>query len=111
MTDQPSLLDWAARRRADGMRRAVEHADIVQVGWSEAAMICLLDYADIIGRPFMVEEVRAASGLPAPPDGRAWGAVVQRAARSGAISRVGYAPAKSSNLSPKCLWVLAKEGA
>lgn len=32
---------------------------------------------------------------------------IQRAARLGIIRRVGYAPAKSSNLAPKCTWVCA----
>jgi hypothetical protein len=113
MTEQLSL-DWTpAQRRDDGMRRAVEHADAVEASWSARAHALLLEYAVLHGE-WMVEDLRdwtLVHGLPNPPDGRAWGAVVQRAARSGAIVRVGYAPAKSSNLSPKCLWVLAKEGA
>jgi hypothetical protein len=105
---QPDLLSWreAEVRRDIGMERAVEHADRKEPDWSAQAMAALLDfvmvYADM---PFLAEEVRAhADWIPPPPDGRAWGAVFQRAAREGHIVRLGYAPAKSSNLSPKVLW-------
>lgn len=103
MTD---LFTYAEQRRDDGIRRAVEHADAVVMDWSSHALVKLLEYAamhDI----FMVEDVRVyaeVKGLPAPPDGRAWGAVVQRAAKSGQIIKLGYAPARSSNLSPKVQW-------
>jgi hypothetical protein len=101
------LFTWAEKRRDIGMERAVEHADSAEEGWSADARAALLAYARRIGRPFLVEEVReAATWLPAPPDGRAWGAVTRRAALAGSIVRVGYAPAASSNCSPKCLWSL-----
>ena len=102
------LLAWgeAKARRDDGMARAVEHADAVTADWSERAMAALLDFVRSHGDiPFMAEDVRVmADYIPPPPDGRAWGAVFQRAARAGHIVKVGYAPAKSSNLSPKVLW-------
>jgi hypothetical protein len=103
--DKSDLFNWAERRRDIGMERAVEHADAVQDSWSVDATAALLAYAHRIGRSFLVEEVReAATWLPSPPDGRAWGAVTRRAALAGSIVRVGYAPAASSNCSPKCLW-------
>jgi hypothetical protein len=54
----------------------------------------------------LAENVRnwASDKLPDPPDGRAWGAVMQRARRAGYIRKVGYREAQSSNLSPKVLW-------
>lgn len=106
--EQPSLLDWkqAESRRDDGMQRAVEHADDVKPYWSDMAMTWVLVYRDMHAE-FLAEDVRAyahAGGLPGPPDGRAWGAVIRRAAKAGHIVKVGYAPAKTSNLSPKVLW-------
>src|SRR4051812_29537975 len=106
MSDQLPLLDWteATARRDDGMARAVEHADAVAPSWSERALRSLMEFKlyNPAADSFMAEEVRKWSelnGLAAPPDGRAWGAVFQRAARAGHIVRLGYAPAKSSNLS------------
>ncbi len=102
------LFSWQAAQ--SGMERAVEHADSVVPNWSERAMEALLEYArgwrDAWGDVgFLIEDVRAhATELPAPPDSRAWGAVVSKAARQGLIVKVGYAPAASSNCSPKTLW-------
>ncbi len=110
MTDTP-LLDWkqAEARRETGMSRAVEHADEVHGDWSDMAMEMLREYADAMeDRPFMAEQVRnwarTYPGWIDPPDKRAWGAVFTRAAKAGHIVKLGYAPAKSSNLSPKVLW-------
>jgi hypothetical protein len=98
----------AAARRDDGMTRAVEHADAVEPDWSTRAYVCLAEFCRERGAlTFLTEDVRAFAlnrNLPPPPDGRAWGAVIQRAAREGLIVRMGYAAAKSSNLSPKVLW-------
>jgi hypothetical protein len=112
MIDKPDLFAWAERRRDIGMERAVEHADDVEDGWSTDATAALLGYARRIGRPFLIEEVRqVATWLASPPDGRAWGAVTRRAALAGSIVRVGYAPAASSNCSPKCLWSVSDDAA
>jgi len=58
--------------------------------------------------PFLAEQfVEYATkryGLLPPPDGRAWGGPVRRAALAGKIRKVGYAPANTSNRSPKALW-------
>ena len=96
----------AGARRDDGMQRAVEHADAVEVFWSESAYSHLRDFCRL-QTSFLTEEAREfaeSRGLTPPPDGRAWGAVIRRAAKDGLIQRIGYKPAKSSNLAPKCLW-------
>lgn len=49
-------------------------------------------------------ESAESNGFPAPPDKRAWGPVIMRAFKANVIKRVGYGPARSSNLSPKCIW-------
>ena len=96
----------AALARDDGMRRSVEHADVVSHAWSTLAYLHFRRYAER-NETFLTEDVRdaaLAAGVHEPPDPRAWGAVAMRAARAGLIERAGYAPAKSSNLSPKVLW-------
>ena len=111
------LFDWAAdrivpsaaearQRRDTGMRSSVEHADDVSPSWSDRALALVAQYAQKHPE-FMAEDAREyahKSGLPVPPDGRAWGAVIQRAHRAGLIMAVGYAPSRSSNQSPKVLW-------
>jgi hypothetical protein len=97
---------FAARQRSEtGSRRAGERADRASDGWTEKAAMYLAIYAGW-AKPFLIEE--AAAKYPhTPPDGRAWGAATRLASRRGWIRRVGYAPAASSNGSPKCLWAAA----
>ena len=103
------MNDGAATRRDDGIRRAVEHADSVEPSWSDRAGAMLLQYA-ASREAWMAEDLREwahARGLPSPPDGRAWGVVVRRAAAAGHIVKVGAGPARSSNLSLKHVWCAA----
>lgn len=102
----------AARLLRDvGMETAARHADAVDEGWSDRAYQFLVDFvgANPAGR-FMAEDVRAEAGrqgLPLPPDNRAWGFVVARAAKAKIIKRVGYGPQTSASChcSPKSIWV------
>lgn len=102
----------AARLLRDaGMETAVRHADAVDEGWSDRAYQFLVDFvgANPVGR-FMAEDVRSAAEknwLPLPPDNRAWGFVVARAAKAKIIKRVGYGPQTSASChcSPKSIWV------
>lgn len=95
--------------RDDGMDRAAAHADAVHGGWSNFAYDILLRYAEK-HEVFMAEDVRefarVVDGFEDPPDGRAWGSVVMRAAKAGIIKRIGYAPMKSPNChaNPKSVW-------
>ena len=103
------LLDFAtaARRRDSGITRAAEHADSDTPGWTKIAYEFLEACAGVRQHPFLAEDVlemAAAAHLPPPPDSRAWGAIFRRAARKGVIAKAGYAPAKTSNCSPKVLW-------
>jgi hypothetical protein len=101
-----SLLDY--RPPPSGMTRAVEHADRASEGWSARAFDALVSAARSMPGPFTIEEVRARCVVDAPPDLRAWGAVVARAKRTRAIRETGaWAPTISSNGSPKRLWVAA----
>ena len=109
-------------RRDVGIERAVNRADRACPFWSDEAYEHLLDFCMLLKLPeakefglshrtsFLAETVRDFAekrGLVPPPDERSWGAVMRRAARNNLIRRIGYAPARSSNLSPKCLWVAA----
>jgi hypothetical protein len=109
--EKQSILDFEAarRRRDEGAARAAEHADrVVDPKWQQKAYDFLLKIVrGLDGQSFLAELVVAeakAANFPAPPDGRAWGAVVQRAVRAGKIVKVGYAAASTSNCSPKVLW-------
>jgi hypothetical protein len=98
----------AIEKRDIGIHRAVEKADRDDSGWSWRAYYALLKYVAAHKGQFLTEEVRdwseSQGHVIAPENGRAWGAVMQRAARRGIIRKAGYALAKSSNLSPKVLW-------
>lgn len=102
-------IDFTAAQEArdTGIERAGANADRNESGWRYQAMALLVAFAADVRRPFLVEEARAWSesrGLPAPPDGRAWGSVVRLAKSKRRIEKTGFAPAASSNCSPKCLW-------
>ena len=111
--EQPSLFDperlarierEAAQHRADvGMERAASRAERVSDGWNERALEAVRLHA-ITHPSFLVEEVRKVCPEPLHADGRAWGAVIQTAKRSGWIRNGGFSAAVSSNLSPKVLW-------
>jgi hypothetical protein len=104
MNDQS---DWMERRDL-GIERA-EGKALRELGaeWTERAARFLSLYANGVEHPFMLEDARvsAPDTVGAPSNPKAWGAAVQYAAKRGWIRRIGYSPAKSSNGSPKCLWV------
>lgn len=100
-------IDFARARRDDGIQRSGDHAGDV---WRRGARGYLLEWLATHEGTFLAEDVRAyaeARGFAHPPDGRAWGVVFQSAARERLIRKDGYAPAKSSNLSPKVRWAPA----
>lgn len=104
-------LTFARARRDHGIQQAGDHAG---ERWRKSARGYLLEYIARHPRSqfpdgvtFLAEDIREyaeAHGFDRPPDGRAWGVVFQSAAREGLIRKAGYAPARSSNLSPKVLW-------
>lgn len=97
-------FDVAAARREAGMASALDHAESDAPGWGDTCLDYMRRYALRQSDPWTCEEFRAwayALGLPMPAEQRAFGPVTQRAIRAGLIQRVGYAPAASSNGSPK----------
>src|SRR5690348_6972445 len=104
MTDSVSA---AIERRDTGMARSADHANAVEESWTARALKMVRTFIITHRDPFLTEQVRGFAekqGLPTPPDARAWGHVISTAARKGYIDKVGYAPALSSNHSPKVQW-------
>lgn len=105
MDQQTAFVFTAARARRDvGMSRSVNHAGAV---WAATAFAFVVRYALTHSEPFMTEDViraAASEGLPEPPDRRAFGAIMKKAQREGHIVADGYAPAATSNCSPKVRW-------
>lgn len=105
--EQLDLFATPQARRDDGMRRAEEHADRVTHAWSALAYgfvhqyVAGLSGADVFITEKLVEAARAAA-IPDPPDARAWGSIINRAARNGLIVKSGYA--EDRFCSPKTVW-------
>lgn len=107
------LLDFEAAetRRDDGITRAVAHAEANHKSWLERGVGLLRLYVvKQNGKNFLSEDFVVwlhhdyPISFPKPPDARAYGGIIRSAARANMIERVGYAPAKTSNCSPKCVW-------
>jgi hypothetical protein len=97
----------AVSRRNNGMRRAVTHANADLPDWSRNAYRFLVRFARR-NHEFLAEDVVAKAAesncVEAPPEPRAWGAVIRAAARAGVIRKHGYGLANTSNRSPKVRW-------
>lgn len=102
------LMNDVVARRDDAIERVAMKADLLDESWTDRAFSALMLYCSKSNASFIAEEVREWAEremLISPPhDSRAWGQVMRRAAREGRIRKLGYKPAKSSNLSPKVLW-------
>lgn len=89
-------------------RAAADKADDILPGWIDLAARQLLSYALRSTVPFTIEQARLEC-MPTPEgaDARSWGHVTRLAVRMGWIEPTGgYAPAASSNGSPKRLYRL-----
>lgn len=95
--DNQLTMDFQAAREArdEGIRTAVEHAESVTPRWADKAFDLLCQHARA-NAEFTSEDVRFAAkdSITAPPDGRAWGGIFQRAARAGIIARAGFVQAR-----------------
>ena len=90
--EQLSMLDDSGRIRRDlGIRHAVQHAEDVEPGWHESALLFLFSYSGN-HETFSGEMVREASRdiVASPPHLRAWGGIMLAGAKRGWISRAGY---------------------
>lgn len=94
MRDAQADLFEARRLRDDGIERAEEHAERVSARFKERARYVLNLYLAGLefGDEFTAEDVRVWGRdlVEEPPDRRAWGGVLQRAAKDRRILQVGY---------------------
>lgn len=101
-------METARQLRDAGMQQAIDHADTEAPTWSERAFRFTKAFA-IMNKRLTSEGVRQYAercGLPKPPDGRAWGAVMIRAVRAGIIAKIGYTTALDPKVhcNPVTLW-------
>ena len=97
MRGSQGSLDLGVVGRDAGMRRAVEHANEKRSGWSTLAFVFFEKFATA-NRRFTTEEYIAyalSSGLPLPPDKRAFGPIVKRALHANMIVFHAVGPSKS----------------
>jgi hypothetical protein len=97
------LFDLAEARAVAGMERAAGKAERKQFGWRANAVEAVRLYATTHAH-FMAEDVLRVFPAPDDADARAFGAVMRDAAKAGFIVADGFAPAMTSNRSPKVRW-------
>lgn len=91
------MTDLGEQLRDAGIARAVEHADAVCEDWAETAYAWLErmrtcgPHIVLDKRSFTTEDLRLTSAfvIDVPPDSRAWGGIVRRAAKAGLIEATG----------------------
>jgi hypothetical protein len=96
----------ANQRRDEGIKTARQHADRAKARWRDEAFDGFALFLTKHGGEFLSETFVewGRNRLPQPPDGRAWGGIIRRAANMGLIEQIGTALASTSNRSPKPLW-------
>ncbi len=98
----------AEQLRDAGMQQAIDHADSEAPAWGERAFRFVKAFATMNLRITSEGARKYAErcGLPFPPDKRAWGAVMIRAARAGLIAKIGYTTALDPKVhcNPVTLW-------
>jgi hypothetical protein len=116
LLDKPVLSRAAARRNAmesariraeQGIANAARRQARLHAEWCHEATEALRRFARSQVGMWTIETARSVIelDLPKPADGRAWGRVVQDAARLGYIQKTTLsAPTVSSNASAKPLW-------
>lgn len=109
-------FDFAAPTGRDlrdhGIRAAIEHTEQFHKGWSKLARGYLLEFLTRHTGEFMGEDVRVfadAAGCPKPLHARAWGSVMQRAAKDKLIRKVRLDSVKTptSHCANASVWVRA----
>jgi len=85
---------------ADGIQRAADHANAEVFCWTDMAGGVSRLYLDGLqpGAKFTAQDIHRnniAAKLPAPPDKRAWGAVMRALAKDGLIRSIGFVKSDS----------------
>lgn len=100
----------AEAKRDRGMHLAEQKAIKDDPRWTDDAMGAVAMYCTAHpGAEFLTEDVRDFCAeldlADAPENAKAWGPLMRKAAKDGLIRKVGFAPARSSNMAPKVLWM------
>ena len=102
------LTSEDAKRLADsGMQRALDHAERVVPSWGERAYQRIVAYAkqhETFCGWMVVKAAALDPTFPEPPNQKAWGGPMQRAARAGIIERIGTAKDPNRHCNPIPLW-------
>lgn len=108
MTQQLTLAHQVAREVAErGMRRSLDAAESEWPQWADMASAYLRAYAARNEHFAGWMVVRAAANdvfFPAPPNAKAWGMVIRRAARAGLIEAAGMTTDPHRHSNPIVLW-------
>lgn len=97
-------VDQVAKARTRGHAAAdaaADKAEKLERGWREQAIEAVRAHA-ARHEHFLAEDIRLP--IPEGADGRGSGSIVQAAARLGICAKDGYAPARTSNGTPKVYW-------
>lgn len=96
----------AKERGEVGAERAASKAVRLDEGWIHKATDALIKFYRENQGEYMIEEAREfCPPLPDGADARAWGYITRRVLNLGFIKKTGsFAPAKTSNGSPKPLY-------
>ncbi|MFT3679463.1 MAG: hypothetical protein QM791_04270 [Ferruginibacter sp.] len=92
------LFDFTGPQLRDaGIRLAAESAEQLNPGWNERAYDLLIKFLKENKR-FMAEDVRSYAekqNFEMPPSARAWGGIINKAARQYIIIKTGIKPVKN----------------
>lgn len=97
-------VDQVANARARGhaaAQAAADKSEKLDSGWRERALEAVRAHA-AQHEHFLAEDIHLQ--IPDGADGRGSGNIVQAAARMGICVKDGYAPARTSNGTPKVYW-------
>jgi hypothetical protein len=109
-TDETRRLR-AKRLAQDGIDSAAAAADQAVEGWTGVAFGFLRKFAEENrGKQYtgyQIVEASKRAGVQQPPNDKAWGQPIQKAARVGVIKRVGYTDDPNRHGNPVPLWETA----
>jgi hypothetical protein len=98
----------AARHAAqDGMKRALDHAEADCQGWGDTAMAYLHGYAlshERFTGWLVTTSAELRRAVPTPANAKAWGSVIQKAARLGIIQKDGFTTDPNRHNNPVPVW-------
>lgn len=108
-TIQLNMYEGRQNRDA-GIAKAVGHAEKNNPGWSNKAYALLKKFLNSHVGSFQAEELRsyaAVEDFELPPSARAWGGIIQKAARERLIKKIDIKPVSNpkANCANAGVWV------